>query len=219
MLAAALYLVLAYGVASLWESVFHRHVLHASRPMRWRWRRLGWPGQLLRLAHFFHHGIHHRHTFRRSLVVQFDAPRQQQRLDTRLRGAIGRRARADRYGLTVTGPRELLAFTGLPLLVNTGLAVAVSPWLLPAGVALAVAPFLLSRYVHPWLHRPPGGAGRLRRSAAFRFLQRYHLTHHRLEGWNYNLLPGADFLLGRWHRRVRDAHRSLTRASVNRRCR
>jgi hypothetical protein len=197
---AALYLLLAYAVASVWEAVFHRHVLHASPAARRRWRRWGGAGALLRLAHFFHHGIHHQHTYRRSLLVQFDAPGQQQRLDARLPAAVARRARSDRYGLTVTGPCELLAFTAVPLALTTAVAAVACPSMLGAGVGVSVLPLLLSRYVHPLLHRPPQAVGWLGRSRAFRFLQRYHLTHHRLGGRNYNLLPGGDLVMGQWHR-------------------
>ena len=86
------------------------------------WRRLGGLGDLLRLAHFFHQGIHHRRTFTRSLVVQFDDARHRARVDALLRASFGARARQDRYGLTVTGPLEYMAFTAVPLLINTAAA-------------------------------------------------------------------------------------------------
>lgn len=201
MLGATIYIFTAYLVASLWEASFHRFVLHASASTRRRWRHLGSLGALLRLACFFHHDIHHRRTFNRSLVVQFDAPQQKAKIDALLKGPIGMRARSDRYGLTVTGPFELLAFTGIPLSINIGLAAAACPGMLWAGAAIAFAPYLLSRYLHPLLHLPPQSArgtplapGWL--MSAFRFIQRYHLTHHRLHDRNFNLLLGADFLLG-----------------------
>ena len=204
MLVATIYIFTAYLVASLWEASFHRFVLHASASTRRRWRHLGSLGALLRLACFFHHDIHHRRTFNRSLVVQFDAPQQKAKIDALLKGPIGVRARADRYGLTVTGPCELLAFTGIPLAINIGLAAAACPGLLWSGAAVAFTPYLLSRYLHPLLHLPPQSArGTLLAPgclmSAFRFIQRYHLTHHRLHDRNFNLLLGADFLLGQWH--------------------
>ena len=200
---AALYVAFAYITASLWESTFHHHILHARRRTKRSWRNWGHIGALLRLAYFFHQTIHHRRTFLRSLLSQFDSPAQRQALDSRLKGSIGLRARLDRYGLTVTGPTEFVAFAGLPLLVNALAAIAVEPWLLPIGVLASLLPILLSRYIHPLLHEatPPvcatGFLPRLRRSLLFRLLQEYHLIHHVQRNTNFNLLLGADWLLGK----------------------
>jgi hypothetical protein len=206
MLVIALYVMVAYAVTSLWEATFHRVVLHASDSSRRVWRGWGSLGSLLRLAHFFHYEIHHRRTFARSLVVQFVDLSHRSRIDSRLKGSIGRRARLDRYGLTVSGPFELLAFAGLPLLTNSIMAALVSPGLLWFGLAIAVLPYLLSRYLHPMLHEQPplatqrSASAKFRRSAVFRFFQRHHLTHHRHDNINFNLLLGADLLQGGFRR-------------------
>ena len=202
MIIAAFYLLFAYIAASLWESTFHHHVLHARRRTKLTWRTWGTFGSLLRLAHFFHQTIHHRRTFRHSLLVQFDSPAQRQALDSLLKGSIGRRARLDRYGLTVTGALEFVAFTGLPLLVNSLVAITIEPWLLPFGTLASALPLLLSRYVHPLLHQPapPASAAglihALRRTSVFQFLQGYHLLHHVRRTTNFNLLLGVDWFLG-----------------------
>lgn len=214
----ACYLVAAYVGASLWEATFHRHVLHAGGRARLSWRAWGCIGELLRLAHFFHQTLHHRRTFRRSPLVQFDSAAERQALESHLKGAIGRRAKLDRYGLTVTGPMEFMAFAGLPLLANSLAAIAVDPRLLPVGAFASVLPLLLSRHVHPLLHepQPPGNAAgitaRLRRTAAFQFLQAYHLLHHARRDANFNLLLGADWLLGQAMRprKVRIKQSSVT---------
>jgi hypothetical protein len=202
MVTAILYLICAYLVASVWEATFHRHVLHARRHARRAWRRWGSVGALLRLAHFFHQQIHHRRTFRSDLRVQFDSAAQRRALDAHLKGAIGARARKDRYGLTVTGPAEFGAFVGPPLVFNTAIAVGVAPQLIWVGAVIATVPLLLSRHLHPLLHQPsppPASRGlgvRLQRTRGFGALQRYHLLHHARRSVNFNLLPGADWLLG-----------------------
>ena len=202
MVLTASYLLLAYFAASFWEATFHRTVLHARQRARRSWRKWGAAGSLLRLACFYHHTIHHRSTFLRDQLVQFDSALQQGKLDSRLRGAIGSRVRLDRYGLTVTGPSEFAAFVGPPLLVNSLVALALAPGLLWMGAVISTLPLLLSRYLHPLLHEPIPSARRravlpaLRRGRMFRFVQSYHLLHHAHGTRNFNLLLGADWLLG-----------------------
>lgn len=202
MFTALSYLLLAYAITSLWEHGFHRSVLHARRRARRAWRR--WPhiGALLRLGWFHHHVIHHRRTFLHSPFVQFDTPAQQAALDARVKGPVGARMRADRYGASVSGACQTLTVVTVPLLLNLLLAWRLHPALWWAGALVAALPLVISKYVHPLLHDLPATsrwgaplAAAFRRTPVFRFLRRYHLVHHARATVHYNLLPGADWLM------------------------
>lgn len=202
MLHGVAYLLLAYLLTSLWEHRFHARVLHAPRASRRAWR--CWPGlgALLRLAHFHHHVIHHRRTFRRSAVQQFDSAAQQAALDARLRRVRHSGVRAARYGAGLHGPVQLLAVTVPPVLLCTALALLMAPAWLWGGLAVALLPMLVSRFIHPLLHdllpQAPWArrlARRVRGTAWFRHLQQHHHAHHANGRVNLNLVLGADWLL------------------------
>lgn len=207
-------LLIAYLISSTWESWFHRKVLHANRRRRKKWRRYGPPGALLRLAYFYHDTIHHRQTFKRSFVVQFDELAQKEKLDAALKGTVRERLIANKYGTTVRGFWEVVALSGVPLILICAEFFLFSATWLPAGICVALMPFLVSRYIHPLLHFSEDHQAfrgrRLKRligkTQPFRYLQRYHLLHHKNRSINFNLVLGADwlFVFGKTRNRLRE---------------
>lgn len=201
---------LSYMAASGWESLAHWKILHASSRSRMSWRRWGEFGDLLRLAYFYHHVIHHQRTFVNSYFVQFDSHLQQQKLDRLLKSGIRSRLKLNGYGTRITGFLELFTFAAVPMLINSALFAMLAPRGMAFGVMIALLPLLLSRYVHPFLHveanellaRHQGLSHMFFKSRFFRYLQKYHFLHHQNVMANFNLLLGADFLF----RVYKDAH-------------
>ncbi|MFO0953814.1 MAG: hypothetical protein U0835_22195 [Isosphaeraceae bacterium] len=192
----------AYLAATVSESFLHRVVGHAGPRTRRVWARHRWLfGPLLR-AHYRHGVVHHRLTFRRDHVTQFTAEHERAAAEE-----VGRRVGdghivGERFGLTV-GPRALMSYnlTVLPWVV--AFAWLVGPWSMAGSLPVLTLAPLSAMVVHPYLHRrydealaeARGPLGLLVRSAYFRSLWRHHFLHHRHPAWNFNLLPGGDFLL------------------------
>jgi hypothetical protein len=196
-----MYLLLCYAVASCWEHGFHLFVLHARRRSRQRWRQWAWLGDLMRLAYFFHHEIHHRRTFRSSPLVQFDSDQQRRVLSRRLRSMRALPPEHDHFGASLSGYLQVITVAGPPVLLNLMLAAWLAPALAWLGVVVGCLPMLISRYIHPMLHGlPPRGllspalARIIQRQGWFLYLRQYHEQHHRSGRCNLNLLLGADWL-------------------------
>lgn len=194
-------LVGAYLFASGWESWAHRTLLHGSTRTRHAWRAWGGIGRLFRLAYFYHNTVHHRRTFVESFFVQFDDPGQRRRLQGALKGVVGERLRANGYGMTISGFWELFTFAAVPVaFISVGFALLSPAWL-PVGILIALLPLILTRYLHPLLHLDPEQhradslIHRICRTSIFLYIQRYHFVHHKYGAVNFNLLPGADWVL------------------------
>ena len=198
-------LITAYVATSMWETLVHWKILHASRRRRQQWKRLGGVFNLLRKAYFSHAVIHHRKTYKTNYYVQFDSTEDKNALDARLKPRPQLRILGNRYGLDVSGFWETAVFIAVPVVISTSLFLLLCPDFVCLGVLIALSPLLLSKYLHPLLHAEATGPLephtflsrlRLRRSRFFIYIRRYHYLHHEDVSCNYNLLPGGDWLLG-----------------------
>jgi len=198
-------LLAGYLLATCSESAVHRLVFHARPRQRRIWRR--WPlvfGECSR-SHYRHGIVHHHLTYARSFHCQFvsDGHRNRVVAMARSRGdhAIG--AADCQFGITV-GWIAFLKFNlvTIPFLPPIGLLLG--PWAALGCLPMLLLSPALSRWIHPWLHRPPAEAERaapwlvrrLLRSGYLRAVRRHHFLHHKYERCNYNLLLGGDWLLG-----------------------
>ncbi len=199
-----------YVVASLCESFFHRHILHANARFRQLWKRHPLIFGVCQSAYYTHHVIHHVRSFRQSFVTQFLDEQERQCVDAGIPEAYRRQVRAEKYGTTLTKigalwyvapslPVFLVTFLVCGRWVTFGMAVPILllyPW--------------MSMVVHPFIHRRYKDAvaelsyplSWFMSTRYMRFVIRHHYLHHQYIKCNYNLLIGADLLLG--------AHRSAS---------
>jgi hypothetical protein len=194
-------LLLGYLAASVSESWCHRQFGHTAPNILRRFRRhrvaLGW----LREIRFAHAVLHHRATFIRAFTEQFQNTDERLQVINRLPTAIQPQVQATNFGVTIT-LSSFPFFMGLPLVFIVPVFF-VNPIISIAACSMLPLPPLLSMHLHPLMHMPyekaaatPGFTGFLMRTAAFRWIVRHHWLHHRHEEFNFNLLPGGDFLLG-----------------------
>ncbi|MFN9628724.1 MAG: hypothetical protein ACK59A_00615 [Cyanobacteriota bacterium] len=127
--------LMAYAIASGWESMGHRLLLHAPRKRAMAWHRLGVIGRGLREARF-ETQLQHSRWMSKAVVDQLE--------DTN-------------FGLTIHPTiGALVLVSGLPLLLTTLLYLAVCPTWLPLGVVTAHhrhrgLTWLAKRWVLPWI--------------------------------------------------------------------
>ncbi len=204
--------VVGYLLATLSESLLHRYVGHASRRHRQWWSRIRQVQHLIRTLHFGHTVVHHAKTFKQDHVTQFADPHEQHQLDEHLREVGHSAFIALRYGL-ITDAVGCAYFAAPPAAVSTLVCVVCCgtinlPFMLSALLPILCAP-LLSRYVHPYLHLPKDVAASqaswivaaLLSTPYGKWARIQHYVHHRHPRFNFNLLPGGDYLL-RCHRRA-----------------
>lgn len=209
-LAATLQLVLGFGlgylIATVAESFFHRHIGHASpRTIRF-WRRHRWFFAPFLRAYFSHRMVHHTWTYQTDFVTQFRDEAEKREVDQRTPADYRAYIHKHDYGNTLRG------FSVVRFVLPTAPAIPAvwllfDPWVALGSMApiLVVYP-LMSRWFHPLFHLPHEVAVR-RSSAVTRWLlgtkymtasRRNHFIHHRHPSYNYNLLLGGDWLLGRY---------------------
>lgn len=196
-----------YITATVSESLLHRCVGHASVRSRQRSRVIPFLFRFVTTLHFGHTVVHHKKTFRSNHVTQFTDHMEREQLDTELvatgRGVFIR----TQYGL-ITDVIGTLYFAAPPLFLcmttSFLLLSRLSPTFLIAAAVPISWPPLLSRFLHPLLHRPCKVAkveagpfvAWLLSTRYGRWARITHYVHHRHPRYNFNLLPGGDFLLG-----------------------
>jgi hypothetical protein len=197
-------LLWGYLLASLSESFYHRHILHAGSRARKFWKRYPRLTTPLMRAYYSHHVIHHARTYRTDFVTQFSSKEEQERLDRSMPPEYVWRVKDERYGLLMKGWRVIFFLVPvLPLLPLTYLLFGSWVTLGAMPMLLAVYP-LMSGWIHPMLHihhdEMPHKTSRwetwLLKSKYLRRVVRHHYLHHRYINCNYNLLLGGDRLLG-----------------------
>ena len=196
--------IIVYMTASVWETLIHWKILHASRRSKLRWKRIGGPFNLMRKGSFSHNMIHHKKTFKKNYFVQFESKNKKKLLDSKLKSKYG----CYSYGVTASGFWEVFVFISIPLFFSAFIFMLLAPAFLPLGLLIAISPMLLSKYIHPILHDRSAidaDIGKLKfwivRSRFFNFIQHYHFLHHKYASCNFNLFPGGDLLLGLWKNR------------------
>jgi len=198
--------VIGYLLVSLCESYFHRTMGHTSARVRKLCRVNGVLGGFVLRAWYSHCVVHHFATYRKNHVTQFSSTEEERRLRRKLAASGKGHILAQDYGRRVGGPGEFLRYVAptLPL-------VALVCWLgggwfsLGAVIPLIIMP-LMSQFIHPLLHlthdearaAAPPLLKPLIATGCYRYLARYHWIHHRHLDVNFNLMPGGDYLLGRY---------------------
>jgi hypothetical protein len=188
--------VLSYLVASAWELIGHRSILHANKEQASQWQRYGVIGKAMREARF-NHLIHH-HLSKSNSWTR-----------ARIQASLGlsestiSQLEETKFGVLIKPTLgSIILFSGLPLLVTIPCFLVLCPAWLPLGAIIAMSPFLMTRYVHPVLHEDNEVSAarwvRLLHPAiqpAVEYLRAYHAEHHSHPYRNYNLLLGAEHIL------------------------
>ncbi len=197
-------ILLGYAVASLMESSLHRAIHHAGPQIRRLWARYPRMSAPFRRVYFSHAIVHHRWTFRRDFVTQFSSCQEKAWIDARIQPPHNPLIRREQYGLTLRGIG--LVWFNLPMVPWVCLVGMVfGPWVLAGTLPGFAAYSCITKFVHPSLHLPYDDIVRgpfllrwMLQTGYVKFLRRYHYLHHRYPDCNFNLLLGADFVLGRY---------------------
>jgi hypothetical protein len=180
MIRGLLGLIIGYAATTLTDTLYHRYVQHAPRAQIQRWRRT--PHIYLPLLRaVYAHRIHHARAALRA--------RRGALLGGRGPNALG----APDVAWLALGALSLVCAAiyfalGMAALLGALLPALLHPW--------------LTAWLHPRLHvsAPEAQAGALARwllrRRSVRALARYHRHHHEQPRTRFNLLPGADRLLG-----------------------
>lgn len=102
-----------YVAASLSESYCHRTFGHTSASLRLWMRRYAHLFSWLKVVLFFHERIHHRRTYRKHFVMQFQDRNEQQTLLEALPPELKSKAQSTQFGLTIV-PASFPFFLWLP---------------------------------------------------------------------------------------------------------
>lgn len=148
-------IILIYISASLWETLLHWKIIHASRKTYNNWRKWGWVFGKLRKGWFSHNFIHHKCTFNPDPYTQFSSVKIQQHLDARLQTSIAQVIRRNKYGLTISSFSEIITFIAPPSLMALIIFYYIYPQyniLLLVFWLLHYQWFLVNIYIHYCIH-------------------------------------------------------------------
>ena len=185
----------AYGyvVATLLESLFHDYIQHR--------------GFFFSSSRMSHLTVHHQMSFR-SHTTQFENADQQENVDSFLARHFPSQlawVRKERYGVTLS-PLSRVMFVApfVPFLAPVYFFFGCSEF----GVSLLPVFFtvFMSTVVHSYLHMSEEEAMKkcgtamsfFLRSFLVRHIWRSHYMHHRYRNSNFNLVPGGDFMRGKY---------------------
>lgn len=198
--------VCGYFFATIFESALHRWFGHARSAGRRRWKRFPGISSVLSAVYYSHAVIHHGKTFRANHVTQFRNMDEKARLDEELFANGNRGVIHVCYGL-ITNVEGAIYFVVIPFiavsLCSLCLFRCLAPsFLLTASIPIMLTP-LLSQFLHPFLHLPiadavdvaPRITGWLLQTRYGQWARMSHFVHHRHVRYNFNLLPGGDYLM------------------------
>lgn len=209
--------LLGYAAATLAEYAMHKHLGHPTKKLRQIFAKAGWMGRYALATAIGHSTIHHGRTYRKAYTEQFSSEEEQRLLDEELEalGDDGKEIIKSRYGVTLShsGVRAGL-FAGLLASAPVYAALTTLFGVDPIVGLSAFAPSLLfvfaSKYLHPYLHMnrdealaKAGPFGRwFLKTRYAEMMSRLHYVHHAGVGreGNYNLVFGADAVLGELHK-------------------
>jgi hypothetical protein len=185
----------AYAIASTWESIGYRRILHAKRSEASKWRHYGLIGMAMREARF-NHLIHHK------LIRTSSWTRARIHASQRLSKASITQLEETGFGESVNPTLgAIILFSGIPLALTIPLYLEMSPAWLPVGLLIALTPYLMTSHVHPYLHAKTVRMAKADSPAIYGIplaaidqLRAYHAEHHRHPWKNFNLFVGADKL-------------------------
>jgi hypothetical protein len=201
-------IIVGYLISSIFESIFHRSIYHASASARRGWKHVPLLGEWMQRSWYSHHVIHHVRTFQVNHTQMFRSELEHVRLDRLLKSRGMDLIIDERYGTTVSGGWGIVRFIApsLPMFLVLWWCASL-PLIAGSVVPLALWP-AMSKIVHPFLHMRyddacetcPRWFRLFIRGPCFRFLARHHWLHHRHTNCNYNLLVLGDILIGRFRR-------------------
>lgn len=196
--------VLGYILFSIAESIVHKYLLHAEWQTRESWRRLGYLGDYLNNSWYSHHVIHHFRTFKTNHVTLFDSERQKRELDQLLIANDKKLIILNSYGLRVGNLHENIRYC-YPHLWWVFIICYFGEGWFALGVLVPLFFYIwIAEYVHPYIHlshheRIATASPFMKlamRTDYFKFLVQHHYLHHKYINCNFNLMLGADWLLG-----------------------
>ena len=195
--------LIGYMVSTLIESILHQKISDAPKKTVNFWMRYPRFFAIFINANYSHHVIHHRKTFRKNYVTEFEDDQERNALDKVLaaRGTHGNIIRKSHYAIKLQGTGVLVFI--LPFIPVIALLFTISPPMFAGAfsVATTLSP-LLNNFIHPYLHMPheeairraPKGIVLFLKTSYFRKMIRHHYVHHKYVACNFNLLLGGDWL-------------------------
>jgi hypothetical protein len=191
---------IGYGIGSMAEAMIHRYVLHAPRSLVRYWKKhYTFLGFLYR--EYLIHRIHHQ-------VTQVGAGQKIAELLFGMGEKFALHVIKTKYGLLAQRRGLFYYLIIMSVLFCLPMFLFVDGWVTLGAIPCSCfLPFFMSRYLHPISHNGDEDA---RRPVLFRYLLRtkyirevirYHFIHHAHGSCNYNLILGADYLLG-WRKKA-----------------
>lgn len=196
--------VLGYILFSIAESIVHKYLLHAKWQTRKSWRRLGYLGAYLNNSWYSHHVIHHFRTFKTNHVTLFDSERQMRELDQLLIANDKKLIILNSYGLRVGNLYEKIRYCYPHVWWIFIICYFGEGWFALGVLAPLFFYIWIAEHVHPYIHlshhkRTATASPFMRlvmKTDYFKFLVQHHYLHHKYINCNFNLMLGADWLLG-----------------------
>ncbi len=201
--------LVGYLCATIGESFFHQHILHASPRLVRLYSCIPWLGCHLLAARLSHHTIHHYATYKTNFVTQFESKDEREALTRKLREMgyqhIVERDFGNRLGRRLT---DTLKYTAPSLIPFLAISLYFGPLFFLAGLPAIIFWCFVTEYIHSYLHKPytdalaaaPIYLKWFLRTRYFKALSRYHRLHHKYPDFNFNLLLGGDVLRGKYKR-------------------
>lgn len=214
--------ILGYIISSIIEAIIHKYVLHASFASLRLWRKypkIFWP---LSQEHYIH-AIHHERTYQQDYLTQFRDESEQYDLDNELylaNSKLAKHIKKTEYGLFAQ-PRAVFYIAILTTLIfGVPIYFLFSIWVLIGAIfPCYFLAYIMSRYVHPFSHQnfeiaienAPYIIRKLLRTKYLQMVIRHHFIHHEYPIYNFNLVLGADYILG-WHKKPKEEDKKKMRS-------
>lgn len=193
-------ILITYLIATLWEYYLHKEILHANNKKVKKWKHSqNVISRLLYKGYFSHHTVHHQKTFQKEYHIQFDSDEQQIKLNIYLIKKFGETNDKQNYGLTINTFWEYVMFM-LPWFIVAPIALYIETYFLILCTLILMLPLLLSKFIHPILHEDKIQKSWIFNNAYIKKIYQTHRIHHEDDTKNFNLLLGADWLMGSYQR-------------------
>ncbi len=153
-----------------------------------------------------HEDIHHNMTYRKNHVTQFRSAEEKIKVDSFLDSKhpeLADWARSENYGLSLTTYSQILhTIPFLPMIVIPGFYIGF-PFFCGSLLPILFTS-MLARFIHPYFHcsfeEAMETASFLVRiildTPIIREVWRMHYVHHKKKKFNFNLMPGGDWIRG-----------------------
>ncbi len=199
-------LLLGYISGTVTESLGHKYFGHPRKWQRALYRK--YPSLFSPFLNpmYQHLIIHHGKTYQSHIFQQFESLDHKRMVDSwiqrKLNSKLANLIWLEHYNLTLKGLSGTLPFA-IPFLIGPliiGLIFGSSAFL--GALILAFSPVWMSKYIHPLIHNPqsiPESHKLIRwiaRGPLGLWALKNHYIHHKYPEYNFNLVPGGDYLTG-----------------------